>query len=102
MKTFKFIPFSLAAGIVSGSINHTALAQKPDAKLIVHDIQGAHQLSCAISRKSLIVRAPILTKPHDDSAVIAVGMLVLTALALQPTPANAAIVRSGRLSWRGY
>ena len=67
---FKSILFSLVVGIVSATINHMVFAQKPDAKLVVHDIQGAHQSSCDISGKSLIVGGPILAKPHDDSAVI--------------------------------
>ena len=123
---FKSILFSLVVSMVSATLNHTAFAQKPDAKLFVHDIQGAHQSSCNISGKSVIVGGPILAKPHDDSAVIfthdgrkweeqvrllpvdprasfgwSVGISGNTAIVGQPDDSSVTIFARGGNNWKG-
>ena len=71
MKTFRFILFfSLVLGIVSAAINHTAFAREDEVKLVVHEIEGAHHLSCDISGEFVIVGGPLLNKPRNDNAVI--------------------------------
>ena len=71
MKTFRFILFfSLVLGIVSAAINHTAFAREDEVKLVVHEKQGAHNLSCDINGEFVIVGGPLLNKPRDDNAVI--------------------------------
>ena len=123
---FKSILFSLVVSMVSATLNHTAFAQKPDAKLFVHDIQGAHQSSCNISGKSVIVGGAILAKPHDDSAVIfthdgrkweeqvrllpvdprasfgwSVGISGNTAIVGQPDDSSVTIFARGGNNWKG-
>ena len=70
MKPFRFILLSLVVGIVSGAINHTVFAREDEVKLVVHEIEGAHHLSCDISGEFVIVGGPLLNKPRNDNAVI--------------------------------
>ena len=128
MKTFRFILFSLVLGIVSGCINHTAFAREDEVKLVVHEIEGAHHLSCDISGEFVIIGGPLLNKPRNDNAVIfkydgkmwekqvelfpkvgdppetfgwSVGISGTTAIIGQPFASSITIFTQGRNNWEG-
>ena len=127
MKTFRIILFSLVLGIVSGCINHTAFAREDDVKLVVHEIEGAHHLSCDISGEYVIVGGPLLNKPRNDNAVIfkyehkkwekqvelfpkvgdppetfgwSVGISETTAIIGQPFASSVSIFTEGANNWK--